>query len=36
MISNNEDIFASSLKNKFIGKDEKKRMLIPVFQDHNN
>lgn len=36
MISNNEDIFATSFKNKFIGKDEKQRMLIPVFQNHNN
>jgi hypothetical protein len=31
MISNNEDIFAISFKNKFIGKDEKQRMLIPIF-----
>lgn len=35
MINNNQEIFASSFKNKFMGVEEKKRMLIPIFQDHN-
>ncbi|TRX11258.1 Arm DNA-binding domain-containing protein [Flavobacterium gawalongense] len=35
MINNNQEIFANSFKNKFMGVKEKKRMLIPIFQDHN-
>lgn len=29
-------ITAEAVKNKFIGKAEKPRMLVPIFQDHNN
>ena len=35
MINNNQEISANSFKNKFTGVEEKKRMLIPIFQDHN-
>lgn len=35
MINNNQEIFANSFKNKFLGVEEKKRMLIPIFQEHN-
>lgn len=36
MINNNQEISANSFKNKFLGIEEKKRMLIPIFQEHNN
>lgn len=29
-------VTAEAVKNKFIGKTEKPRMLVPIFQDHNN
>lgn len=29
-------VTAESVKNKFTGKAEKPRMLVPIFQDHNN
>jgi len=35
MIINNQEIFANSFKNKFMGVEEKQRMLIPIFQEHN-
>lgn len=35
MINNNQEIFATSFKNKFLGVEEKQRMLIPTFQEHN-
>lgn len=35
MILNDEHITAESLKNRFIGKAEKVRTLISVFEDHN-
>jgi hypothetical protein len=35
MINNNQEIFANSFKNKFLGVEEKQRMLIPIFQEHN-
>lgn len=35
MINNNQEIFANSFKNKFLGVEEKQRMLIPTFQEHN-
>lgn len=36
MINNNQEIFAKSFKNKFLGLEEKQRMLVPIFQEHNN
>ena len=36
MINNNQEIFANSFKNTFLGVEEKQRMLIPIFQEHNN
>lgn len=35
MINNNQEIYALSFKNKFLGIDEKQRMLIPIFIEHN-
>ena len=35
MINNNHEINALSFKNKFLGIEEKQRMLIPIFQEHN-
>jgi site-specific recombinase XerD len=35
MINNNQEIFATSFKNKFLGIEETHRMLIPIFKDHN-
>lgn len=35
MSANEEDITAEILKNRFIGKDEKVRTLLSVFEDHN-
>lgn len=35
MINNNQEIYAASFKNKFLGTEEKKRMLIPIFEEHN-
>lgn len=35
MINNNQEIFANSFKNTFLGVEEKQRMLIPIFQEHN-
>lgn len=35
MINNNQEIYAASFKNKFLGIEEKKRMLIPIFEEHN-
>lgn len=31
-----ETITAEAVKNRFTGKSEKPRMLVPIFQDHNN
>ncbi|NML71544.1 site-specific integrase [Chryseobacterium sp. RP-3-3] len=31
-----ETVTCESLKNKLLGRTEKQRMLIPIFQDHNN
>jgi hypothetical protein len=36
MINNNQEIFAKSFKNKFLELEEKQRMLVPIFQEHNN
>ncbi len=35
LLQNNVHITAAEIKNKFTGKDEKARMLIPIFQQHN-
>jgi len=35
MLNNNIAINANSFKNKFLGIEEKQRMLIPIFQEHN-
>ncbi len=35
MINNNQVINATSFKNKFLGIEEKKRMLVPIFEEHN-
>ena len=35
MTANDEMVTAESLKNRFIGKTEKVRTLITVFEDHN-
>lgn len=35
MINNNQEISATSFKNKFFGHEESHRMLIPIFKDHN-
>ena len=35
LLQNNVTITASEIKGKFTGKDEKSRMLIPIFQQHN-
>lgn len=36
ILETGESITAESVKNRFTGKAEKPRMLIPIFQDHNN
>lgn len=35
LIRENEAVGCEMLKNKLLGKDQKNRMLIPIFQDHN-
>ncbi|HJP62244.1 MAG TPA: site-specific integrase [Mucilaginibacter sp.] len=35
MTMNNDDVTAETLKNRFIGKVEKARTLVAVFEDHN-
>lgn len=35
MLNNNLEITANTFKNKFLGIEEKQRMLIPIFQEHN-
>lgn len=35
MTENNETVTAESLKNKFLGKSTKARMLVEIFKDHN-
>ncbi len=35
MLSNNLEITANTFKNKFLGIEDKQRMLIPIFQEHN-
>jgi hypothetical protein len=36
LIDTEEIATAEAIKNKFTGKAEKPRMLVPIFQDHNN
>lgn len=36
LIDTEEIVTAEAIKNKFTGKSEKPRMLVPIFQDHNN
>lgn len=36
MILNDETITSETLKNKFLGKDERPRLLMQIFQEHNN
>lgn len=36
MINNNPEIFASSFKNRFLGVEEKQRMLIPISKPRNS
>ncbi|WP_291127410.1 site-specific integrase [Flavobacterium sp. UBA7682] len=36
MVNNNIEIDARSFKNKFLGVEEKQRMLITIFENHNN
>ena len=36
LLSSNELITAETIKNKYLGKDEKPRSLLKIFQDHNN
>lgn len=35
MLRRNEKITARSLKNKYLGKDDQSRMLVPIFEKHN-
>lgn len=35
MLNNNLEITANTFKNKFLGIEDKQRMLIPIFQEHN-
>lgn len=35
LIRDGEPVSSELLKNKLLGKDQKNRMLIPIFQDHN-
>ena len=35
VIRNEENISAIALKNKYTGAEEKQRMLVPIFQNHN-
>ena len=36
LIHKNTPVTAETLKNKILGTEERQRMLIPIFQDHNN
>lgn len=36
LLNTEEIVTAEAIKNKFTGKAEKPRMLVPIFQDHNN
>jgi site-specific recombinase XerD len=36
LIHKNIPITAETIKNKILGVEERKRMLVPIFQDHNN
>lgn len=36
LLASGELITAETIKNKFSGKTEKARCLLPIFQDHNN
>jgi hypothetical protein len=36
LIYKNTPVTAETLKNKILGTEERQRMLIPIFKDHNN
>ncbi len=36
MLKEEDFVTAESLKSKLLGTDREKRMLIPIFQEHNN
>jgi site-specific recombinase XerD len=36
LIHKNEDLSIENFKDKLFGSEEKQRMLVPIFQDHNN
>ncbi|MDZ4810890.1 MAG: phage integrase SAM-like domain and Arm DNA-binding domain-containing protein, partial [Bacteroidota bacterium] len=36
LLDTGETVSAEAVKNRFTGKAEKPRMLVPIFQDHNN
>ena len=36
LVYNNIPVTAESIKSKFLGQAEEPRMLIPIFEDHNN
>jgi hypothetical protein len=36
LMRDKESVTCESLKNKLLGKGESTRMLIPIFEDHNN
>ncbi len=36
LIHKNIPVTVDTIKNKILGGEERKRMLVPIFQDHNN